>query len=109
MEAKTKREFLVINEKGQHEFDILVITESSRNTYKLFSSDNSLWAESFRKQLLLTMEDTGDGFKFNRSLDNIGYDVAQNLHILLSFDMKVFTLDKSNFKIIEKDAIVQLW
>lgn len=106
---QTTRKFLVVNQKGEHEYNIIVTQENQYGKkYELMSSDNQMWNKPYRNKLLLAMNDTGNGMKFDREIHNVGYDMAMYVRILLEFDNKAFSSIESRFKIIEEDTIIEI-
>lgn len=106
---KSTRKFLVINEKGEHEYNIIVSEENQYGKkYELISSENEIWNIPYRNKVLLTMTDTRDGFTFDRDVKTVGYDLGLYLKILLVFESKTFAASENKFKIIEEDAIIEL-
>lgn len=106
---KPTRKFMVINEKGEHEFNIVVNEETSYGRkYEFLASNNLIWSESYRDKVLLTMTDTGNGFTFDRDIKTVGYDLGLYLKILLTFESKTFAVSENKFKIIEENAILEI-
>lgn len=100
---------MVINEKGEHEYNIIVTEETNYGRkYVLLSSNSPIWNEPHRNKVFLTMTDNGNGFVFDRDLKTVGYDVAMYVKILLTFDSKTFASVENKFKIIEENAILEI-
>jgi len=106
---KKTRRFLVISEKGGHEYTIVVseVNQYGRK-YELFSSDNETWTPPYRNKVLLTMTDTGNGVEFDNAIKFAEYDMAMYMRLLLNFDSKFFASVENTFKIIEEDSIIEL-
>ena len=106
---KTKRKFMVINEKGEHEYNIIVSEETSYGrTYELISSEDERWNTQYKNKLLLTMTDTGNGIQFDRDVRYPDYSLTMYMRILLTFDSKIFSPIENKFKIIEEASIIEL-
>lgn len=106
---KPTRKFMVINEKGEHEYNIVVSEETSYGRkYTFLASNNPIWNEPYRDKVLLTMTDTGNGFTFDRDVKTVGYDLGIYLKILLTFESKTFAASENKFKIIEENAILEV-
>ena len=106
---KTTRTFMVINQKGEHDYNITVSEQDTYGrTYELRTSNGPQWSESAKDKLLLTMKDTGNGIEFDRQIKFAEYDFATYMRLLLTFDNKVFSSSEEKFKIIEQAAIIEL-
>lgn len=82
-EIKTYR---VLNDKGMHEYDIYVKETKKGTSYKLFRSNTVIWSDDCKDEKLLSIVNTGDGYKISCSLNkNIDYSEMAELYILLSF------------------------
>ena len=109
MSDKKIRNFLVISQKGEHEYNIVVseVNHYSKK-YELFASNNKMWSEDTRDKLLLAMANNGNGIQFDRDMKSVAYDMGMYMWLLLSFDFKIFSLDEKSFKIIEENSIIEL-
>jgi hypothetical protein len=100
--------YLVLN-KGTHEFNLIVEKNSEHDKkFSLFTSDNSIWSEHFRNQLLFEIKDTGDNLIFSKKVKKVDYDVAEYIRILLSFIHNDYQGIKSEYTIIEKSGLITI-
>lgn len=67
---------------GLNDYDL----EIKDNVYTLYRSNEESWYPNVRNEVIMTMENTGNGFKFtNQSKKNwLGYDEAVYMYILLA-------------------------
>jgi len=99
---------MVINEKGDHEYNIIVSEDTQGRKYELLASNNAIWAEPYKDKILLIMTDTGNGFTFDRDLKKVEYDMGLYVRLLLTFDCKTFSSSEDKFKIVEDTAILEI-
>lgn len=102
--------YIVINtEKDNIEYTIFV--PADEDIYVLRRSSSTAWSSHVRDEVILTILDSGNGFKVkweepnkNRMLD---YSQAVELTLMLNF---INAVDKnpSRFKIIDSDELVEL-
>lgn len=82
-EIKTYR---VLNDNGLHEYDIYVKETKQGTSYELLTSNTETWSDGRRNEKLLSIVNTGDGYKISRSLNkSIDYNEMAELYILLEF------------------------
>lgn len=95
---ETKNFTVVDKSTGLHEYDIEVIKEGPHHTrYNLKASHNSEWTEHTRGVTFVSIFDHGNGIQVSftvpyqiaeigkKSKNDIGYDTADELRILLNF------------------------
>lgn len=79
-------------ENNDHDYTIGVIENEKDTTYVMSRSESSHWSEPCRGEVLITLVDDGNGYKFK---DKIGKDVNYaefaELYILMQFINKVYS------------------
>jgi hypothetical protein len=95
-------------EFNRHEYNIVVESTDAGTKYSLVRSNEEHWAEGHRGQTVCAILDNGDGYRLSKHVTrDLGYDIAAELFILMSYINKTDNL--SLFKgIIEMVDIVNI-
>lgn len=107
MEQYNKK-YIALNQEGEHEFNITVEVIDKGTKYSIFASNNDIWTEQTKNELLLSMIDTGDDIKFDRRIRTMDYEVVQYVRILLQLEVFLDTNLKDKYKLIEENVIIEL-
>jgi hypothetical protein len=82
------KNYYVIEKLEQSVEYIITETETDNGTmYQLYCSLNDTWAEDHKGELLITMINDGDGYKFKwkqSEKKRIGYDEIEHLYLLIN-------------------------
>lgn len=105
-----KKNYMVLNHEGEHEFDITQEFIGKSEKYTLFRSNSPTWNQLAKGEKLLSLVDDGDGIKFDRSLKSLDYAELFELRILLNFaqriDVNPHNHDK--YRIIENKTLFEI-
>jgi len=85
---KTKKTFRVVDNEGQHEYDIAVEIIEEGEEFTLFRSLDSYWAEHVRGDKVLSLVDNGNGVVLSKKIDEMDYSEILELSLLLNFHRK---------------------
>ena len=73
-------------ENGRHEYDIHVEETNNGIKYSLIRSQAGHWSDSAKSKTVVAILDNGDELVLSKHIkQRIGYDVAAELFILMSF------------------------
>lgn len=82
------KNYYVIEKLGQNVEFIITETDTDDSTmYQLYRSLNDTWAEDCKGELLITMINDGDGYKFKwkqSEKKRLGYDEIEHLYLLIN-------------------------
>jgi len=84
-ETKTHK-FIICDDRDRVEYNIIVSDNGNKKIYSLFSSDNEVWCEGARGQLLLKLTNHGNGIKLNKIKKSLKYNDVEYLRILLTLE-----------------------
>lgn len=66
------------------DYTIHVLDTEASKTYKLQRTGEA-WSDDYQGKVCLEIENTGDGYKFNKVKKEMGYDEASHVLILMKF------------------------
>jgi len=101
------KKYIVLSEKGEHDYDITVVKTDKGKEYSIFNSKSTQWLSHAQGMLVLKMTDTGNGMKFSKKLPKkMEYHEVLALHILLSVER---CLDPQiKYQIIENKSLIEV-
>lgn len=86
-----------------------IADKDGNEVYELWYSNNGHWSEGTAGKLNLTMIDDGNGFKFKPQLPKeFDYSIFNDVRILMTFQEKIKTGVKSEYRIIEEKLIAEI-
>lgn len=80
---KTKT-YKVFDEKGNHEFNIIVEHKKKTTKYSILTSESDVW--TYKNDLQLSMVNNGNGIKFDRKIKKVDYSLLMCIRILTNFE-----------------------
>ena len=86
--GKTK-EYMVLAEDGQHEYNITVKETKKGKKFTLSLSNGEQWNSHAKGVKEITMLDTGDGVIFTPALENIDYSQLLYVRLLVTLENKL--------------------
>ena len=101
------KKYIVLSEKGEHDYDITVVKTDKGKEYSIFNSKSTQWLSHAQGMLVLKMVDDGNGMKFSKKLPKkMEYHEVLALHILLSVER---CLDPQiKYQIIENKSLIEV-
>ncbi len=101
--SMNKKEYMVVDHTGLHDYDLTVVTTDEGDVFSLFLSMGEQWNESVKGKLVLSMINNGNGVKFDRKLKNLDYSELVYLRILLNFEhmTDAHELNREKYRVIE--------
>lgn len=79
--------YAIFDSDNSHEYDVSVLTKKNGvKTFNLYYSGNTEWTNP--NTLAMSITDTGDGIKFDKSFRKINYMELAMLRILLTIENK---------------------
>lgn len=105
-----RKEFMVLDEEGQHEYTIIVDDDGEAKKYSLYTSSGIQWSEEYRNKLQLSIIDNGNGLILNRSIKKLDYSELLHLRLLIDFENNFDSNSQNKFKyrIIEIKSLFEL-
>lgn len=105
-----KKEYLAIDNEGLHDYDIIVEDMEDKGVkYSIHMSRGEQYQTHAKGELVLSMTDTGNEIKFNKSLKEMDYSELLCLRILLTVENKLDEGDKSlKYRIVENKPILEV-
>jgi hypothetical protein len=101
--------YMVLNNNGEHEYDIIVKETKKGVRITLYSSNNKVWASDARNEKLLSALNTGNEMIFDRKFKRLDYSELFALRLLLKFENKFDTeLNQDNFTIIPVKNVIDI-
>lgn len=102
----SKNKYLIIDKKNQ-DIEYYILVSNNKKKYSMYYSESSIWNDHIKNTRILTIKDTGNGFKFNFkekiSLKNeIDYSNFNYIRILMSFINKKDKQLSPKYDIIKK-------
>jgi len=81
-----KKTFVVLNEDGEHEYDISVKDTDEGTEMTLSLSHSHTWTESSRGEERISLLDDGNGILLSHKVKRMDYAEAFELMLLLNFN-----------------------
>jgi len=101
------KKYIVLSEKGEHDYDITVVKTDKGKEYSIFNSKGTQWLSHAQGMLVLKMTDTGNGIKFDRKIGkNMAYHEVLALHILLCIERLIDPQYK--YQVIENVTLIEV-
>jgi hypothetical protein len=101
--------FIVLNEDGEHEYDITVKDTNIGTEITLSLSHSHTWTESVRGEERISLLDDGNGISLSHNVKSIDYGEAFELMLLLNFNRN---LDKqavtSKYRVMEAIPLFEI-
>lgn len=104
-----KKNFIVLDNEGEHDYDISVEEIDGITKTTLSRSSGYMWSKSVKGEEILSMSNDGNEITFSKKIDKtLNYEELLQLRLLLVFENKSDTeLNQDNYRIIEdKDSII---
>lgn len=100
-----KSKYLVLDHKGNHEYDLVVIDHGNTfavRTIELYHSMGEQWSSEAKGQMVLSCTDNGNGVKFDRKFKKLDYSELLYLRIILNFEHKTTSneLDREDYIVL---------
>jgi hypothetical protein len=102
------RTFIVLNEDGEHEYDITVEDTDEGTKMTLSLSNSQTWTESSRGEKRMTLLDNGNGIYLNHKVKHMDYAEAFELMLLLNFNRNVGNQSESKYSVMEAIPLFEI-
>ena len=83
------KKYLILDEKGNHEYDLMVSEENQETTLSLYHSNGDQWTEYTKGTLAMEMLDDGNGVKFSKKLKKLDYSELAYVKILVNLSSEL--------------------
>lgn len=81
--------YQVVNNQGEHEYDLSIAKEGDVTKYALSYSNGNLWSEEYKGEQIMQIKDDGNNYYIHKHLKTdrgaIRYDEAAALFVILSY------------------------
>lgn len=104
------KKYMVISKDGLHEYDLLVETVKHGNKFSLHYSEGKQWFEHTKGKLAISMINTGNDIKFDRTIKNVDFAMLLHIRILINFEHQtdVNLKNQEKYRVIENKVIIKL-
>lgn len=104
------KNYLVLNQEGQHEYDLKVVETEKETSFELYRSSGEQWTEHIRGTLAMSMFNDGNCVGFNKDFKNLDFAQLTEMRILINFENMTDEnpLNREKFRVIEDNAILEL-
>ncbi len=105
-----KKEYMVLDQDGQHEYTIVVEDTDKGEKFSLFTSNGSQWNDHAKGELQLAMTNDGNGCTFDRKLKKMDYSELLYVRLLVNFENQTDKnqLNREKYRIIEMKNFLEL-
>ena len=94
--------YVILDEEGSHEYDLIVEETDNSTIYSLYASNNGEWSDNFKGTKVLTLTDNGNNVKFNKISIKLDYSDIAEMKLLLDCYSKIDTKLMLDYKIFKE-------
>ena len=105
-----KKEYMVVDQEGLHEYTIVVENTDKGERFGLFTSNGSQWYDHAKEELQLAMTNDGNGCTFDRKIKKMDYSELLHVRLLVNFENQTdkHELNREKYKIIEMKTLLEI-